>query len=331
MSEHTGRSLRPRKEGQSFAEMFQLPESDEDMGGESGSGGEDGALRRKKLPPIEEPVSDSEYDPGEGKAESEGPSSSSLSEDVSSETDEGHSDAFLDDGDGSVADVGPPSPSGVILRTARPVKRPRPGKSTTKFGGQELVASFNFTQKRPGNRTIAANPVIGSSRARATHLYTFPGPSRRLSTKPSPFEEPQFVSTKAHAGSVAARVAKAWSFSVFPGPVWELLEDMAYFKEVVHTATGERRRPIVHSDVYVHSEGFEILDSLYATSSEYSARFCLVGLIRTALPYLPFDAATHEDGSCIPAPPIDCLFGPFGAQVEDRIQPFGVLKLCALF
>jgi transcription factor C subunit 6 len=264
MSEHTGRNLRPRKQGQSFAEMFQSPESDEDIGDESGPDGEDSGLRRKRLPPIEEPVSDSEYDPGEERAESEAPTSSSLSEGVPSENDGGDSDALIDDG--SVVDVGPPSPSGVLSRTARYVKRSRPSKSAPKLSGQELVvASFNFTQRRPGNRTAAANPVIGLLRARAAHLYTFPGPSRRLSKKPLPFEEPQFVSTNGHASSVAARVTKAWSFSVFPGPVWELMEDMAYFKEVEQTVAGERRRPVVHSDVYVHSENFEIVDPSYAT------------------------------------------------------------------
>ena len=33
----------------------------------------------------------------------------------------------------------------------------------------------------------------------------------------------------------------------------------------------------------------------------------------------------------MPAPPVNCLFGPFGAQVEESIGPFGVLKLCVLF
>lgn len=275
MSEHTGRSLRPRKEGKSFAEMFQFHESDEDMGDGSGSGN---GFQRKKLPPIEEPVSDSEYDPVEGKANPEAAESSSHSGDVLSEVDDGDPDpdALLD---GSVVDVNL-QPSGAQSRTVRDIRRSRTSKSSLKPSGQELVASFNFIQRRPGNRTVAANPVIGLLRARATPLYTFPGPSRRLSQKPSPFEEPQFVSTTGHFGSVAARVIKAWSWSVFPGPLWELLEDMAYFKEVAYTSGNERTRPVVHSDVVIPAGSFEVLESSYAFYLfVFLTIFHLVGLI----------------------------------------------------
>jgi transcription factor C subunit 6 len=257
MSEHPRRILRPRREGRSFAQMFQLDESDEDVGNESGSGREGSSLKRKRLPPIEEPASDSEYDPGEEKAESE--VVNNASEDVSSELGEDDAEASLDD----ESDMGPP-PSVVHSRTARDVKRPHQNKSAPKSAGQELaIASFNFTQRRPGNRTVAANPATGSLRARATPLYEFPGPSRRLSKKPSPFQEPQFMSTNGHVGSVAARVIRAWSSSVFPGPVWELLEDMAYFKEIEYAAGSERRRPVVHSDIFVPLENFELLDPSY--------------------------------------------------------------------
>lgn len=252
------RNLRPRREGQSFAQLFQFPDTDEEMGNATGSSDDDGASKRKKLPPLEEPISDSEYDPGEEPAAEEIEASASASEGVITGPEDAGSEELLED-DESVLD----------LNLADSTEEPRGGRrahqrvrsiALASKRQEPVVATFNFTQKRPGNRTAPPNLATVRSRDRSSLLHTYPGPSRRLSKKPSPFEPPHFVETNGHPTSTSSRLTKAWSSNVFPGPTWELLEDEAFYKEIQNFNTGERERPIVHPSLLIRNETFELLE-----------------------------------------------------------------------
>jgi hypothetical protein len=53
--------------------------------------------------------------------------------------------------------------------------------------------------------------------------------------------------------------------------------------------------------------------------------------IREALPYLPTDTVTTEEGKFKPPPPIICHLGPFGNQRRVEINMFDVHKMCKLY
>ncbi|KAF9023470.1 hypothetical protein BDZ89DRAFT_1069825 [Hymenopellis radicata] len=165
------------------------------------------------------------------------------------------------------------------------------------------------------NMDIDEEPVI--SRARKWLART-PPPScvplhspttdvERLVSKPSsPFVKTNTTLTKSftHNSKTTDRVNKAWGYNVGSGPVWELVEDRAWFKEAQAGAeTEDDRRPVVHSEIKTSSE-FKMLTATEAT------------------PYLPSDVLAADDGTLNPPPPVTCFLGPHDAQTSVQFSMF---------
>lgn len=266
------RSLRPRRgERKSFAFLFHNPDLDEDDPDAIGSTDEEGGTSapRKRLPAIEEPASESDYDPGEqaaDKGEPEEEDDASLSELAATDPDDANSPGEggddNDDDDGSDTEMHLPNSGGLSVSHNRSRLRVNSGPAKSQV---PVFTSFNFTQKRPGNRLMAPNVSSNSGRNRPLTMHSFPGPTRRLSQKPSPFEKPIMQATNGLGETaLATRFVKAWGCSIFPGPAWELIEDLGFYKEVQYSEDeAERTRPIVHDEVFISPHSLEILDRQY--------------------------------------------------------------------
>ncbi|KAF9515709.1 hypothetical protein BS47DRAFT_1293515 [Hydnum rufescens UP504] len=171
------------------------------------------------------------------------------------------------------------------------------------------IQTLHFTQKRPGNRSFAPVNNNGGNRTRPKPLYVNPKPSSRLTCPPAPFEVPKLQSTPTPAGPVFVRLSKSWANSLNPGPVWQLMEDLGWYKELVDTPDGGRTRPVVYDKLKFPGDDLEVLNR------------------DAAMPYLPSDKVTNPDGSLRPSPPVDCLFGPFEDQKSVKLSIFEHLKL----
>lgn len=264
------RSLRPRREGQSFASMFRVPSSEEELG-DASSGSEDrgeGPSMRKKLPPIEDPITESEYDPGEEPVVAEEEISNGFGSDAMiSNSEEGDMNLVDEDEDAMDLDTLGASAKSHSSHPRKPGGASRPSNARPQH--ESSIATFNFSQRRPGNRVAPSNPASNQNRNRAAPLFVYPGISQRLASAPLPFKPSEFVQTNGQRGGIATRVGRAWGSNIFPGPTWELFEDLSFFKEIELTPDGGRRRPIVHSKLSMLNTSFKILDFECVASNLY--------------------------------------------------------------
>ncbi|KZT71332.1 hypothetical protein DAEQUDRAFT_707212 [Daedalea quercina L-15889] len=273
------RQLRSRASRPDYAALFRYNDLEED----------DGAG------PSKRPTIDDEDDSGSDFAPDEGP-------DQAAEED---GDEFVDEGDEVDEDVPDEDPfREEPLVPAPDTDQPAPAPSTPKAKAMPGLSS------KPRNYTL---PSV-HHRHRSVPLFDRPGPVERLLQRPAPFSPPRISSTNSWSVSpiVLERISKAWGFNVGPGPLWDLLEDRAWFKESMssdgeETADERSRRPRVHEGV--EAEGFEIID------------------IQEASPYLPMDASTTEQGTFEPPPQIACSFGPYGKQTRVEMGIFDTRKI----
>ncbi|KAH8106919.1 hypothetical protein BXZ70DRAFT_915612 [Cristinia sonorae] len=146
-------------------------------------------------------------------------------------------------------------------------------------------------------------------RHRAIPIFHREDQIERLGKRPRLFGEPEIVPTNSWSfndGITNNRVSKALGFNVGPGPLWELLEDRAWFKESfdhIDQMDEAYRRPRVHEDVQIPI-GWEIL------SGEQAAE------------YLPTNSDTDKTSS-----PISCSFGKYGQQSRVALKTFDSVKL----
>ncbi|KAF9022066.1 hypothetical protein BDZ89DRAFT_956970 [Hymenopellis radicata] len=142
-------------------------------------------------------------------------------------------------------------------------------------------------------------------RHRAVPLHSPTTDVERLVSKPSsPFVKTSTTLTKSftHNSKTTDRVNKAWGYNVGSCPVWELVEDRAWFKEAQAGAeTEDDRRPRVQ-DVN-RNVRISCIDS-------------------TATPYLPSDVLAADDGTLNPPPPVTCFLGPHDAQTSVQFSLF---------
>lgn len=109
---------------------------------------------------------------------------------------------------------------------------------------------------RPGV-SVAPNLPSKDHRHRPNGLWAPPSDVYRLVSPPVPFSKSEVVRTNsADHPAVMERVKKAWANSSGTGPVWELLEDRAFFKEewsdyVLTSRKGRKLRPVVFPTVKV--------------------------------------------------------------------------------
>ena len=91
-------------------------------------------------------------------------------------------------------------------------------------------------------------------RHRAIPLYNKRGPVERLVRKPSglsPSNELTLTNAWGSSKTVLSRVGKAWGNNVGPGPLWELIEDRAWYGESNEEAEEKTRRPRVYTDLHI--------------------------------------------------------------------------------
>ncbi|KAI0263392.1 hypothetical protein BC834DRAFT_827534 [Gloeopeniophorella convolvens] len=176
-------------------------------------------------------------------------------------------------------------------------------------------------KKSKGKGKAAAKATPPAPGARPRQNYSLPNPNvhhrhrpaplagalraERLLRPPALFTPPVLGATHAYAAR-ARRVGKAWGASIGPGPVWQVVEDVGWFREArggegAGAETEGARRPRVHGGVRVPG-GWGVLGP------------------RDAGAYLP----TGEGGR---APSVSCDFGPFGAQTNVELAPLGAQKL----
>jgi transcription factor C subunit 6 len=260
-------SLRERKNRPSYAQLFDLGDSEDDEA--KGSEGEPGpSTRRKRLPPIEDPVSDSEFDPGEAESAVEGgdvnESDSEILDAEVEDDDMGGPDLELAS-DNDVLDFST-GPKRIRRREVAPRAKRHAGGFRPPSGVPSGIQTLHITQKRPGNRTSVAVINGPANRTRPRPLYISPKPSLRLSSSPAPFEAPKLQSTPAPIGLVSVRLSKSWANSLNPGPVWQLMEDLAWYKELIDNPDGGRIRPVVYEKLKPPSDNLEMLKREYVVS-----------------------------------------------------------------
>lgn len=103
-------------------------------------------------------------------------------------------------------------------------------------------------------RLIASNSTPSlHHRHRAIPIHQRTGQVERLKSAPKLYTQPEVVPTNGWSANdkVVLRVNKTWGANVGPGPVWEILEDRAWFKETTDTKheSEATRRPKVHQNI----------------------------------------------------------------------------------
>lgn len=124
---------------------------------------------------------------------------------------------------------------------------------------------------RPTARQYYALPLPSvNHRHRGTPIYLPPLRTHRLVNKPSMFSHPETVLTRSLADPVVReRVGKAMGHNIGRGPLWELMEDMSWFKEC---RPGDQTRPIVYDNLRVDG-GWEVLSLEYVISTFSDPKF----------------------------------------------------------
>ncbi|EJD53223.1 hypothetical protein AURDEDRAFT_180776 [Auricularia subglabra TFB-10046 SS5] len=196
-----------------------------------------------------------------------------------------------EDGD-SVRDAAPMTSSrytkGSRSSRSKATQRPITGLPTA-------VSLARVRGLKPSGPTASA---FANHRFRPWSTFRRDGRVLRLAVRPEPFQPPSTtLSNPIMAESlITRRLNRLLANNVGPGPLWELLEDCAWWKESKEPPDGNWTeaflRPTVHKELKLSTESWDIL------SPEESFR------------YLP-----HAEGSpgIIP-PPVRCSFGPFEAQ-----------------
>lgn len=101
-------------------------------------------------------------------------------------------------------------------------------------------------------------------RHRAVPLHSRVGRVERLLSCPSIFGSPSTTLTNGLTENtkISDRVNKSWGYNIGPGPLWDLAEDRAWFKEAITTGSNvdieANRRPRVYPEIKLIG-GLEIL------------------------------------------------------------------------
>ena len=223
---------RPKRNRPSYAEIFQPIFSDEEETVANVVGGSDSEAG-------------SAFDPivvAEGKNAAESPSDEELDGLVHEE----NSESVISIDDGPVLSEGPKS-------RKRGAKSAAALNATTLTPGTQNLLSVS----RPHRPGINAAPNLPSKdhRHRPNGLWAPPSDVYRLLAPPNPLSQSELVRTNpADHPSVMQRIKKAWAHSSGTGPVWELLEDRAFFKEEwvdydLSSRKGRKPRPVVFPTV----------------------------------------------------------------------------------
>jgi len=204
-------------------------------------------------------------------------------------------------------------------------------KAATPTPGTQNLLSVS----RPHRPSISVAPNLPSKdhRHRPNGLWAPPSDVYRLLSPPIPFSKSEVIRTNsADHAAVMQRVKKAWANSSGIGPVWELLEDRAFFKEewfdyVLSSRKGRKLRPVVFPTVKVQQPTILSRECVHSTMTSFKL-LSLVSCIRDASRYLPHDKHDKHDISVIKVSvgPIESQsthhLGVFDSLVLGNIEPY---------
>lgn len=220
------RALRQRSSRPNYAALFQF----EDI---------DGAGPFNPVQHIDDDAdSGSDFAPDGGdNAEAEDDDEDDELEDEEAEEDGDDKMSVESDIEGSVVAVQPTAPKGV--KKARKYVSLAPSISTRQLSQAFIVPSTHH-------------------RHRAVPLYSLPKGAKveRLASPSHPFVDPGVIPTNGFSeDGVRVRIPRAWSYNVGPGPLWELMEDRAWFSESANSIDWSEsvRRPVVHNNIRINS------------------------------------------------------------------------------
>lgn len=146
--------------------------------------------------------------------------------------------------------------------TETPLSTPAPSNA---IGG---VPPTGGSQWQSSRQKYALPTPSQHHRHRATPLFSHPEKAERLVSSPELFCRPEIATTNSFTRSeaISNRLGKVWGYNVGPGPLWEVIEDRAWFKESISTGLNpekeENRRPMVYTEVRVNPN-LEILSEEY--------------------------------------------------------------------
>ena len=232
-----------------------------------------------------------------------------------------------------------------------------PGPATTTR--RSIVASTarqNYALPNPNiHHRHRPVPLFRGPTARAAASTDAAVRVERLLHAPLLFAPNETAPTNAYASAslLTSRVGKAWGASVGAGPVWQIVEDLGWFREAEKQAVSalpevpaqgqvqvqvydERmRRPRVHVDVRTplsHDGRSPVILSVecvshpfFLVSSVVSPSFNVV-VVRDGIAYMPMEGSAATAA----APPVSCDFGPFGDQTNVNLETLEALKICKL-
>ncbi|KAJ3763895.1 hypothetical protein EV360DRAFT_77973 [Lentinula raphanica] len=281
------RTLRPRKSQPNYASSMGTAEDHNDAG--------------PSTIPIDDESSGSDFTP-------ETETVSRRNRDGKAEERDDEDDQGYENSEGG--QDGPPEKAQTLATKPKAKGKVRKGKGPISV--VESTASKPTTLSGTLRRQMYVLPTPSvHHRHRAVPLYSVPGRVERLVSRPRLFSNPELALTNNFTmnATIVDRLNKTWGYNVGPGPLWELVEDRAWFKEAQGLMESERnRRPKVYENISI-PEGWTFMS------------------IEDASTYLPTDDITTEDGNFRPAPPIPCSFGPFGSQTSRPTEIFTAFKM----
>lgn len=244
------RALRPRRARPNYAALLEVPDDNESVSE---------SLSSKRVV-TEEDNSGSDFAPednagAEHNADEED-EDMNVSEPISEPEIAPAMDIDEDEDEDEEADV--------AFSTARNASSAPKGKANS-ASTQRSTIQLAPGLKRPANRQQHSLPLPSMHhRHRAVPLYARTARVERLEESARPFKAAKTTFTNSGTGEqkVLDRTNKAWGCNIGPGPLWEMVEDRAWFKEAVTDEEEHleaKRRPRVHADVLV-VKGWIVLD-----------------------------------------------------------------------
>lgn len=250
-------SLRARKSRPSYANLYALPSDEEgEQVVEEGNPEAGPSTKRRKVTPVEDPIgSGSDFDPEEEAVSGEGEGDANIPlDDVSEEEDLQPEE---------IDDESPePAQLGTVVKTH---SKPRGGKGKAMIPSagntQNTIQTLHTTYRR--TNPASSNLSNNAARLRPKPVYISGNMVMRLTERPSPFRPAKMQITNPTIGDVAHKIHKTWLNSVMSGPIWELIEDLGWFKELLADEDGVMIRPTVHTNLAISPSDITVLGSEY--------------------------------------------------------------------
>jgi transcription factor C subunit 6 len=194
--------------------------------------------------------SGSDFDP-------EGTRGTALKDDVTEDEEGADGNIAMDEEDDELETEKPAKKQRVSVdKPATSISAPRKRKPKASVFASGMLASSSSRPSLAGSSSRRINNGLATPslhhRHRAVPLFHRPGAVERLTAKPSLFEEPKTALTNGftHSVKITDRVSRAWGYNIGEGPLWELVEDRAWYKECENDLSWEKqRRPKVYQDL----------------------------------------------------------------------------------